>query len=287
MDLGALRTPATAPSTGGAPAPAGVVVDVTDETFPAIIEQSATVPVVVDLWADWCQPCKTLSPILEKLAAEYGGRWLLAKVDVDANPQTAAAFQVQSIPTVVAIIAGQAVPLFQGAYPESQIRQILDQLLEVAAQNGVSGTVSTESADTGPAEPQLPPHHAAGLAAIEAGDLDTAEAEYKAAIKENPGDSEAKSALLQVGWMRRLEGMDPAVATATAREADLESQLRAADAELATGRMAAAFERLLRLVRAGGDLREPARVRLVEYFDIIGSAPEVNQARRALANALY
>ncbi|HHW82843.1 MAG TPA: tetratricopeptide repeat protein [Actinomycetales bacterium] len=288
VDLSALKSAQTAPTT---PAAGGVVVDVTDATFSQVVQQSTTVPVVVDLWAEWCQPCKTLGPILEKLAAEYGGRFLLAKVDVDANPQVASAFQVQSIPTVVALLAGQPVPLFQGAYPESQIRQVLDQLLQVAAQNGITGTVAPTDANAAPeepAEPELPPHHAAGLAAIEAGDYDTAEAEYTAAVKENPGDSEAKAALLQVAWMRRLQEIDdPAAAIANAVPGDLDSQLTAADAELASNNISAAFERLLTLVREGGDNREPARVRLVEYFDILGTAPEVTAARRALASALY
>lgn len=285
VDLSSLAAPRR--PAGATPVPGGVVIDVTEAGFEALVQRSTTVPVVVDLWAEWCQPCKTLSPILERLAAEYGGRFQLAKVDVDANPQIAAAFQVQSIPTVVALLGGQPVPLFQGAYPEAQVRQILDQLLAVAAQNGITGTVPPEAA-TGPEpEPELPPLHAAGLAAIETGDYVTAEAAYRQALKENPGDAEAKAALAQVLLLQRLEGLDLAVAVADARDGDLDSQLLAADAELATGLLSAAFSRLLALVRAGGELREPARVRLVEYFDIVGPVPEVAQARRALASALY
>lgn len=285
VDLGALAP--SKPSAPIPPAPEGAIIDVTDATFGSVVELSRTVPVVVDLWATWCQPCRSLSPILERLTAEYGGRLVLAKVDVDANPQVASAFQVQSIPTVVAIIAGKMLPLFQGAYPEAQVRQIFEQLLQVAAEQGVTGTLGQEG-EAEPAEPELPPHHAAGLAAIEAGDLETAESEYRAAIKENPGDAEAKAALAQVVWMRRVAGEDHEATIAQARLGDLESQLRAADAEMATGRMAAAFARLLGLVREGGDFREPARQRLVEYFEIIGpGVPEVAAARRDLASALY
>lgn len=285
VDLSSLAAPRR--PAGATPVPGGVVIDVTEAGFEALVQRSTTVPVVVDLWAEWCQPCKTLSPILERLAAEYGGRFQLAKVDVDANPQIAAAFQVQSIPTVVALLGGQPVPLFQGAYPEAQVRQILDQLLAVAAQNGITGTVPPEAATEPEPEPELPPLHAAGLAAIETGDYVTAEAAYRQALKENPGDAEAKAALAQVLLLQRLEGLDLAVAVADARDGDLDSQLLAADAELATGLLSAAFSRLLALVRAGGELREPARVRLVEYFDIVGPVPEVAQARRALASALY
>lgn len=282
VDLGAFSSQPTAP------APEGVVIDVTDATFQAVVEQSRTVPIVVDLWATWCQPCRTLSPILEKLAAEFGGRFVLAKLDVDANPQVAAAFQVQSIPTVVAILNGQVVPLFQGAYPESQVRQVLEQLMQLAVQQGVTGTVAAGDPEAAPAEPELPPHMAAGLDALEVGDFDAAEAAYKAQLKENPGDSEAKAALLQVGWMRRIDGVNPATVIAAARAGDLESQLAAADAELATGQMTAAFDRLIALVRAGGDFREPARARLVEYFEIAGPGiEEVAKARRDLATALF
>lgn len=282
VDLAALSPRTPAPTR----APNGVVVDVTDETFQALLQRSTSVPVVVDLWASWCQPCKTLGPILEKLAAEYAGRFQLAKVDVDANPQVAAAFQVQSIPTVVALLGGQAVPLFQGAYPEAQIRQILDQLLTVAAQNGVTGTVGGGEAEPEP-EPELPPLHAAGQAAIEAGDWEAAEGAYRRALLENPADAEARAALVQVQLLSRLDGLDLAAAIAGATEGDLDSQLVAADAELAAGRPDAAFERLLAVVRAGGDGREPARARLVEYFEVIGPSDEVAAARRKLASALY
>lgn len=287
VDLSALKTAAPSSSASAA---GGVIVDVTDATFAEVVQQSATVPVVIDLWAEWCQPCKTLGPILEKLATEYGGKFLLAKVDVDSNPQIAQAFQVQSIPTVVALLAGQPVPLFQGAYPESQIRQVLDQLLQVALQNGVTGTVTPaadDDADAEPVEPELPPLHAVGLEAIEKGDFDAAETAYKAALKENPGDGEARVALLQVDWMRRLEGVDLAATIAAAKDGDLRTQLDAADAEVASGAMVAAFNRLLTLVRGGGDNQELARARLVEFFDIVGNTPEVSAARRELANALY
>lgn len=312
VDLSALRRPprgeaapggAGAASSGaGAPPPqgaVGVVQDVTDATFTAVVELSQRVPVVVDLWAEWCGPCKQLSPVLERLAAEYGGRFLLAKIDVDANPQVAAAFQVQSIPSVVALLGGQPVPLFQGAYPEAQVRSIIEQLLEVAAQNGISGSLAAEGpgeaaddAETEPTEPPLPPLHQAAYDALEREDLDGAALAFGQAVRENPRDDEARAGLAQVELLQRLVGIEPARALAVAAAAapsDVDAHLAAADVEVATGRAGAAFERLVATVAATrGPERERVRLRLLDLFLVVGStAPEVSTARRALAAALY
>lgn len=289
VDLGSLAKPA--PTTGDS-AGAGATAEVTEATFAATVERSREYPVILTLTSPRTPAAAELRATLERLASEYAGKFFLAEVDVDAHPQIAQVFQVQAIPTTVAVIAGQPVPLFQGAHPIEQVRQVIDQVLQMAVQNGVVGTAPAPEGAPAPEDeagsaPELPPHHAAGLAALEAGDLDTAEAEYRAAIKENPGDSEAKAALLQVEWMRRTGGSDPAAVIAAAVDGDVDSQLAAADAELATGNLTAAFERLLGVVRAGGDGREPARARLVEYFTMIGSTPEVTAARRQLAAALY
>ena len=124
---------------GGSAGPdGGFVIDVTEETFNTdVVERSRTTPVIMDLWAEWCGPCKQLSPVLEKLAAEADGQWVLAKVDVDANPQLSAALQVQSIPMVVAVLGGQLVDGFLGAMPEAQVRQWIGQVLEVAEKMGM------------------------------------------------------------------------------------------------------------------------------------------------------
>jgi putative thioredoxin len=161
VDLGARQAAAqaaqrrqeAAQSAGPDGSGTGPVMDVTEETFTAdVVERSRTTPVIIDLWADWCGPCKQLSPVLEKLAVEADGQWILAKVDVDANPQLSAALQVQSIPMVVAVIGGQLVDGFLGALPEAQVRQWIGQVLDVAEKMGLpvaDGPAGASSAETG------------------------------------------------------------------------------------------------------------------------------------------
>ncbi|MGI9006923.1 MAG: tetratricopeptide repeat protein [Streptosporangiaceae bacterium] len=158
IDLGARQAAAKRREQGPQPpggAGSGYVFEATDATFNTeVVGRSQAAPVIVDLWAEWCEPCKQLGPVLEKLAAEAAGDWLLAKVDVDANPQLAAALQVQSIPMVVAVIGGQLVDGFLGALPEAQVRQWIAQILQVAEQLGmptrVRGEAATTDAEAGP-----------------------------------------------------------------------------------------------------------------------------------------
>lgn len=306
VDLSALRNrPAPAPVPGGesAASPASpaagvpsLVVDVTDETFAQVLELSRTVPVVVDLWAEWCGPCKQLSPILERVVIELGGRLVLAKVDVDANPQLSQAFRAQSIPMVVALVAGQPVPLFTGAVPEQQVREVFAQLLQLAAQNGVTGSVSVEpdaSADApdGPVEPPLPPLHAEAFEAIEAGDYPRAITAYEKALAENPRDAEARAGLGQVRLLDRVQGVDlqAARAAAAAGPTDVAAQFAVADLDLAGGHVDDAFGRLLDLfAQLPDEDRAPVRERLLELFSLVGDAdPRVLRARGRLASLLF
>jgi putative thioredoxin len=157
IDLGARQAAAKrrqqASQGDGAGGESSFVFDVTDATFSTdVIARSQSVPVLVDLWAEWCGPCKQLSPVLERLAEEAAGDWVLAKVDVDANPQLSAALQVQSIPMVVAVIGGQLADGFLGALPEAQVRQWINQILQIADQLGMPSRVPAQATATGAAE---------------------------------------------------------------------------------------------------------------------------------------
>lgn len=288
VDLGALATARQNQQRAEAAlaqAPAGVVIDATAESFQAeVIERSMQVPVVLDLWAEWCGPCKTLSPILERLAAEYAGRWVLAKVDVDAEQQIAAAFQVQSIPSVFAVIKGQPIPLFQGAYPEPQVRQIIDELLRVAAEQGVSGSIAADD-DAAPAEPvddepPVDPRFEAAYLAIEAGDWEAAEAAYRTVLAATPNDPDALAGLALVGLYRRTDGQPEPGPGAPA--------LAVADAAALRQDWPTAFTAAIDEVRrTSGDERDAVRQRVVEYFLLAGDDPAVGPARTALASALF
>jgi len=298
VDLAAVKARSEAAARAAtAPPPAGgqYVIDATEANFQSeVLDRSFQVPVLLDLWAEWCQPCKQLSPLLERLADEAGGSWVLAKVDVDANQRIAQMLQVQSIPTVFAVIGGQLVPGFQGALPEPQVREFLAALLQAASQAGLSGPAAdgAEGPDAAATAPELPEDErfTAAEDALQDGDFDLAAERYQAILNAEPGNALAQLALRQVELLRRLAVLPADVLhQAVLQPDDVPTQLAAADAELADNQIEAAFSRLIGLVRRlRGDDRTPVRDRLVEYFDLLGpDDPRVPPARRELANALF
>jgi putative thioredoxin len=291
------RQAAAAEAAGVAPdqsAAYQLVIDVTEDTFEAeVVQRSAEVPVVIDFWAEWCGPCKQLSPILEGLAEEYAGRFVLAKIDVDANQLIAQQFGIQGIPAVMAVVAGQLVPLFQGAESAANVRKVLDQLILVAEQRfGISGG-AVAPGEAPAAAPQRPedPALAAAHDALDAGDLGGAIQAYKNVLTDQPGNTEAKLGLAQAELLQRVEGLDLQTvrAAAAADPKDVEAQLRAADLDLVGGHVEDAFGRLVDTVgRTFGEDRDTARLRLLELFEVIGAEdPRVVAARTALARVLF
>ncbi|MEU3477582.1 MULTISPECIES: tetratricopeptide repeat protein [Streptomyces] len=279
--------------------PSALVIDVDEAGFERdVIQRSAEVPVVLDFWAEWCEPCKQLGPLLERLAVEYNGRFLLAKIDVDANQMLMQQFGIQGIPAVFAVVAGQALPLFQGAVPEAQIRETLDQLIQVGEERfGLTGIVVDADADadgSAPAARPVGPYDAlleAAMSALDAGDLAGAVQAYKNVLADDPAHPEAKLGLAQAELLARVQDLDPAVVRKNAadNQADVAAQIAAADLDLVGGHVEDAFGRLVETVRrTAGDDRDAARLRLLELFEVIGiDDPRVTTARQALARVLF
>jgi putative thioredoxin len=283
---------------GGAVPPAALVIDTDEANFERdVLQRSTEVPVVIDFWAEWCEPCKQLGPLLERLATEYNGRFVLAKVDVDANQMLMQQFGIQGIPAVFAVVAGQALPLFQGAAPEAQIRQTLDQLVQVAEERfGLTGVAVDAAGAEEVAEAPVPagPYDAlleAAVQALDAGDFGGAIQAYKNVLSDDPGNTEAKLGLAQAELLGRVKDMDPAQVRkdAAGDPSDAAAQIAAADLDLVGGHVEDAFGRLVETVRrTAGDERDAARVRLLELFEVVGpDDPRVTAARQALARVLF
>jgi putative thioredoxin len=297
IDLSSLRKPAasnaTSPGAAGAGSGGPFVLDVTEPTFQAdVIERSLQVPVVVEFWSPRSGASNQLGPVLERLSTEYDGKFLLARIDIDANPQLAQAVGVQTVPLVIAVLRGQVVPLFQGAVGESEARQYIDQMLTVAVANGITGRtepVGAAAAEAAP-EPEPDPRYAAAEEAVGAGDLEGAIAAYEELLKQNPSDTEAKAGLARVQLVQRTRDVPAEIRTRAAEDpTDIEAQMLVADVDLVGGHVDDAFDRLIRTVQATkGDERNRVRLHLLELFDVVGPDDDrVAKARQRLMTALY
>lgn len=285
----------------GAAAPAApLVVEVTEAGFEAdVLQRSSEAPVVISFWADQSEQSKQLNATLERLAAQYRGRFVLATAEVYANQMLFQQFGVQGVPAVFAVLAGQAMPLFQGAAPEDQITEVLDQLVAVAEQRfGIVGPevdpgAAGQEREAAPPRPATPQELALSAAheALDAGDLGGAAQAYKNVLADEPGNVEAKVGLAQAELLRRVRDADPQAVRKAAADApgDVAAQLAAADLDLVGGHVEDAFGRLVETVRrAAGEDRDTARLRLLELFDVIGpDDPRVTAARTALARVLF
>lgn len=299
---GAAATPSAARS--GAPSaaprslPSGLLVEATDATFSEILTRHIGVPGILVLWSS--QHLQTLDylDLVAATAATYDGRIVVVGLDLGTQaglgqamiPLIQQAFGAPHIPATFGLLQGQPVALFPGVAPVEQIRAAMDQLLEAAVRSGITGRVQLTS--TGEAEEaELPPLHQAAFDAIEAGDLDGAEAAYRRALVENPKDTDADLGLAQVALMKRTADVDAAAAraAAAANPGDVSAALMVADLDLLGGHIEDAFGRLVDLVRGtSGEERDRVRTHLLALFSVVGNHDErVKKGRTALMNALF
>ena len=290
VDLSALSQPTPAPGAAGGD---GLVVEGTDGGFQAIVTGTQNVPAVVVLWSQRLSASADFVDVLASVAASYEGRFQVVSVNVDANPGLLQAFQVQSVPVTLGLVAGQPVPLFVGAQSAEQVRPYIDELLKLAAEHGATGRIAVTAAGEAEVEvePELSPLHQEAFDAIERDDLDAAVTAYAEALAQNPADNDATAGLAHVKLMQRTAGVDPQAARAAAAQApaDIAAQMQVADLDVLGGHVEDAFVRLIDTVRATeGDERNTVREHLIELFAVVGAHDErVQKARRALMSALF
>lgn len=276
------------PAPSGAAAQNSLVRDVDDRTVAALVELSKTVPVILEVYGGEVTP--VLGPIIES----YQGRFVLGTVRGESAPELVRALQVEGIPTVLALIAGQPVPLFKGIPSEPEVRAILDQVLGFAEENGVTGQVDpvvTDDSESVEVETPLPPLHQEAFDALSRNDLPAAKAAYQKALAEAPADTDAAAGLAQVELLERVYALD---ADETRRNAadhpeSVDHALAVADLDVSGGHTEDAFVRLLGVfATASEDDRERIRERLLTYFTLVGqAAPEVKKARTQLASLMF
>ena len=276
VDLSSLGKPKAAPA-GPLPGLEVTAANLTAEFLPL----SSTKPVIVIAWSVRSPESMEMVNVLGGLEKSYQGSWALARLDIDAEPQVAQAFQTKNVPYAIALIGEQMVPLFEQSYPEAQIRLVLDKVLTLASEQGI-GAAPVEISE---------PEEDEAMLALEAGDFVTAEAAYKKLLARKPADSFAKLGLAQTQLLIRTSGLELSTVLENANKtpSDVTLQLQAADMEIANGGVEDAFNRLLRVVKnTSGDDRTKVREHLLTLFTLVDPTdPRLLSARSALANALY
>ena len=276
FDLSSLTKPKVDPTV---PLPG---IDVSVENLSSdILPLSLVRPVIVLMWSPRSPESVEMVRLLGKLETDYKEAFALARVDIEAQPQVAQAFQTKSIPYAVAIISEQMVPLFEQSYPEAQVRMVLDKVLTLASEQGV-GQAPVE---------QMEPEEVEAMDALEAGNYIAAEAAYKKWLSRKPAETLAKLGLAQTQLLIRTEGLElnAVLEESTKNPSDIDLQLKAADVEIVNGGVEAAFTRLLHAVRAtSGDDRTKVKDHLLNLFALVDqSDPRLVAARKELASALF
>jgi len=276
FDLSSLTKPKVDPST---PMP-GIQVTV-ENLSTEILPLSLVRPVIILMWSPRSPESIEMVKTLGKLENDYKVAFSLARVDVDANPEVAQAFQTKSVPFAVAIIAEQMVPLFEQSYPEEQVKMVIDKVLTLSSEQGI-GQAPVE---------QIEPEEMEAMEALESGDYIAAEAAYKKWLARKPAENLAKLGLAQTQLLIRTEGLDlnAVVAESAAEPSNIDLQMKAADVEIVNGGVEAAFTRLLSAVRAStGDDRAKVKNHLLNLFSLVDpSDPRLTAARKELASALF
>lgn len=284
---GAPGGPPGAPPAGG---PQDLLVEADDASFNQIVGRSAVVPAVAVLWSSQHPQSRALLDDAVEIARGLDGRLQVVGVDIATNPGIMQAVQPQEVPLALGLVSGQPVPLFSGLVEREQFRQVIDQLLQLAVQHGVTGRLEGGE-DAAEDEEELPPLHQEAYEAIERDDLDAATAAYEKALAENPKDSDAEIGLAQVGLMRRTRGVDLQAAreAAAADPKDIDAALVVADLDVLGGHVEDAFTRLIELVRVtAGEERERVKHHLLDLFAVVGNQDErVRKGRTTLMSALF
>ena len=276
FDLSSLTKPKVDPSI---PLP-GLEVSV-ENLSTEILPLSLVRPVIVLMWSARSPESVEMLKTLGKLETDYKAAFSLARVDIDASPEVAQAFQTKSIPYAVAIIAEQMVPLFEQTYPEAQVKMVLDKVLTLASEQGVGQAP----------EEQIEPEEIEAMNALEIGDYVAAEAAYKKWLSRKPAEALAKLGLAQTQLLIRTQSQDlnTVISQSKAAPADIELHIKAADVEIVNGDVEAAFTRLLTAIKvSSGDDRTKLKNHLLELFALVDpSDPRLNAARKELASALF